>query len=311
MLAGAEPEQTGSIDGALARAMLSLDGLSCGDAFGECFFLPLAEARSLITRRVLPAGPWQFTDDTLMAISIVETLRRHGEVVEPRLAEHFAHLYDPTRGYGAAMHSLLLRIGLRGGEVWREESSGLFDGRGSFGNGSAMRVAPLGGYFADDLSRVIEQAERSAMVTHCHPEGVAGAIAVAVGAALAWRLRDLPPDSRSFLEQIASCIPSSEVLNGIERALRLEEAATVHEAAAVLGNGSKVSAPDTVPFVLWCASRFRGDYEEALWQTVSVLGDRDTTCAMVGGIVALGVSLGGIPREWRRRREPLGVLLGR
>ena len=60
----------------------------------------------------------------------------------------------------------------------------LFGGEGSFGNGAAMRVAPLGAYFADELDAVVEQASFSAEVTHSHPEGIAGAIAVAVAAAL-------------------------------------------------------------------------------------------------------------------------------
>src|ERR1700751_2066446 len=55
----------------------------------------------------------------------------------------------------------------------REEAQALFGGQGSFGNGSAMRVATLRAYFADDLDMVVEQAERSAVTTHCHPEAVA------------------------------------------------------------------------------------------------------------------------------------------
>jgi ADP-ribosylglycohydrolase len=46
------------------------------------------------------------------------------------------------------------------------------------------------------------------------------------------------------------------------------------------------------------------DYEAALWRTVSGLGDRDTTCAIVGGIVAL--SAGGVPPAWLAARERLG-----
>ena len=48
-----------------------------------------------------------------------------------------------------------------------------------------------------------------------------------------------------------------------------------------------------------------GDYEEALWLTVSGLGDRDTTCAMVGGIVALSAGEGSIPPIWTAAREVL------
>jgi len=76
----------------------------------------------------------------------------------------------------------------------------------------------------------------------------------------------------------------------------------------VLGNGAQISAQDTVPLVLWCASKHLTEYEPALWLTVSALGDRDTTCAMVGGIVAGRVGHAALPREWLMRREPLPVV---
>jgi ADP-ribosylglycohydrolase len=74
---------------------------------------------------------------------------------------------------------------------------------------------------------------------------------------------------------------------------------------AALGNGTGVSAQDTVPFALWCAGQRLGSFEEALWLTVSGLGDRDTTCAIVGGIVALYAGSEAIPAEWLQSRESL------
>jgi ADP-ribosylglycohydrolase len=169
-----------------------------------------------------------------------------------------------------------------------------------------MRVAPLGAFFADDLEAVVEHARRSAMVTHTHSEGVAGAIAVALAAAWGWRLRGSePPKTRDFLDLLLPGVPDSQVAAGIRRAQKLPEGAPLQAAVDALGNGSEVSAQDTVPFVLWSAARHLDDYEEALWQTVSGLGDMDTTCAMVGGIVALHTGVGAIPEEWRRNREPL------
>lgn len=106
----------------------------------------------------------------MMAISIVSTLEEHGEINQDHLAMSFARNYDSTRGYGPAMHGLLASIRQRGGH-WREEVQALFEGQGSFGNGSGMRVAPLGAYFADDLDMVVEQAKRSAVTTHCHAGG--------------------------------------------------------------------------------------------------------------------------------------------
>ena len=52
-----------------------------------------------------------------------------------------------------------------------------------------------------------------------------------------------------------------------------------------------------VHVALWCAARYLDDYEEALWLTVSGLGDRDTTCAIVGGIVACCTGSVAIPRR--------------
>ena len=68
---------------------------------------------------------------------------------------------------------------------------------------------------------------------------------------------------------------------------------------------AKVTSPDTVPFALWCAARHIDNYEEALWATVSGLGDRDTTCAIVGGVVVLATGRTSIPRTWLNAREPL------
>jgi hypothetical protein len=76
-------------------------------------------------------------------------------------------------------------------------------------------------------------------------------------------------------------------------------------AAELLGNGSQVMAADTVPFAIWCALQFLGDYEAALWCCCDVGGDVDTTCAMVGGIVVGATGEGGIPVLWRAAREPL------
>ena len=76
-------------------------------------------------------------------------------------------------------------------------------------------------------------------------------------------------------------------------------------AASILGNGSMVTAQDTVPFALWSAACHLNDYEEALWATVSGLGDRDTTCAMVGGVVVMYTGVRSIPKEWLDCREPI------
>jgi ADP-ribosylglycohydrolase len=168
-----------------------------------------------------------------------------------------------------------------------------------------MRAAPIGGYFADDLEAACEQARRSAEVTHAHPEGQAGAAGVAVAAARAYGGCS---DPKQILEAAADFTPDGETRAGIVEALRLPLGSSVRTAVDALGNGSLVISQDTVPFALWCAARHLAHFEEALWATVSGLGDCDTTCAIVGGIVSLAVGREALPSEWLAARESLATL---
>jgi ADP-ribosylglycohydrolase len=293
-----------------ARARLALDGLSVGDAFGQCYFQRPEITTLLIERRALAKPQWPYTDDTEMAIALTSVRDLAGMVDCDLLATTFAARYsaDPYRGYGGTAHDILQAIA--SGEPWQDVARKAFDGSGSMGNGAAMRVAPLGAWFADDFDEVADQAASSADPTHAHPEGKAGAVAVAVASAYAWRrandaaFRD-GHGAVGLLRFVYERTPDGDTSAGIGQALALGRDASVELAVSALGNGSRVTAPDTVPFALWCAARHLDDYEEALWTTVSGLGDRDTTCAIVGGIVALSVGREGIPREWLDAREPL------
>jgi ADP-ribosylglycohydrolase len=289
------------------RALLSLEGLSVGDALGERFFFQGSRTPIMIAGRQLPPPCWAYTDDTRMALSIVAVLHEFGAIDQDALARHFARLYveQPHRGYGPAMHGLL--PALHSGASWRKAASVLFGGMGSFGNGAAMRIAPLGAYFADDVDRVAVEAERAAVITHSHSEAVAGAIAVAIATAHAARSCEGSPfpDWRTFIDAVLLHVPASEVRDTIQMARDLPDDLTIGEVCARIGNGSRISAQDTVPFVLWCAAHHLYDFEGAIWTTLSGFGDMDTNAAMVGGIVAPAVGLGGIPTAWRDAREPL------
>ena len=288
---------------AIRRAKLSLEGLSVGDAFGEQFFGDPEQVMTSIHHRQLPSSPWHVTDDTMMALGIVEVLEQYAGIRQDVLAQTFATLYqtNPTRGYGGMAHKILREIGC-GGD-WRVIASSVFDGMGSFGNGGAMRVAPLGAYFAEDVQAVIEQASLSAEVTHAHREGQAGAVAVALAAAFV-STATLPVIGKGLLEFVLEYTPDSETRAGIHKALSLPVTYSVETVVSALGNGRKISAPDTVPFCLWCIAKHPTNYEEALWTTVSGLGDRDTTCAIVGGVVVLATGQSGIPTHWHTAREP-------
>src|ERR1041385_1397744 len=197
---------------------ISLEGLSVGDPFGETFFVNPDVVEGLIEERALAARTWTYTDDTLMAMSVFSVLRQRGFIDQPTLARSFAERYDSTRGYGPAMHRLLWEI--KSGEDWSETAGSLFEGQGSFGNGSAMRVAPVGAFFANDLDAVVKQAARSSVITHTHDEAITGAIAVAVAVARAFELRTstTTPSSSEFLDLVLPYVPESEVCSTIRQA---------------------------------------------------------------------------------------------
>ncbi len=149
------------------------------------------------------------------------------------------------------------------------------------------------------------------MTTHAHPEAVAGAVAVAVAGALAAAGADQEAAPRpEFLREVASHVPESDVRSGLLVAANLSGRTSVRHAASVLGSGTLISAPDTVPFALWSAAGQLDDLPEALWQTVAGWGDRDTTCAIAGGVVAARTGTGGIPSVWRDACEAIPAWSG-
>lgn len=220
-----------------------------------------------------------------MAASVVQNLRDFGAIEPDALLADFVRRFDPVRGYGSTIGGVLMRLQESGGTDGRERFAALFEGQGSFGNGAAMRVSPVGAFFADtDLPDVAEQATRSATATHTHPEGIAGAVAVAT--VIAWQHRGNRLPRPAFLDAVLSETPPSETAAKIRLARNFAPGVSVRFAGAVLGTG----------------------FAEAMWQTVSAMGDRDTTCALVGGIVVMNVGAGGIPADFLARREPLPVL---
>ncbi len=279
-------------------AKRALDGIALGDCFGQTFFMPDETARQKIRDREILKEPWYFTDDTVMAIGIYRVLEKHGKIDQDELAKVFAENYalDWHRGYGGTAHSILRSIGE--GTNWREAASNAFDGMGSMGNGGAMRAAPIGAYFADDMDKVLHYAKASAEVTHAHIEGIAGAMAAAAASALLLNKKQgcYFGEGAVFLRDVADKLPESDTKYKILSAVPIKKESSIDYAVSVLGNGMMLTAQDTVPFCLWCAAYHYASVEEALWTAVSALGDRDTICAIVGGMVSLYAD--ELPQQW-------------
>lgn len=292
----------------MERVRLSFEGLSVGDAFGDTFFGKQEIAERRIRDRDAAAPPWFYSDDSTMARNVSRSLDLFGCINRDWLAQAFADTYDadPRRGYGGTAHDILHAIAE--GVPWKEEAGRVFDGDGSCGNGGAMRSAPVGAYFAEDIPALIENARASAEVTHAHPDGQAGAIAVALAAA--WMVRERPSSGTSrpdLIEFVLQHLPECETWWKIKKALSFPFECSPVTPARILGSGYQVISQDTVPFCLWCAARHPDNYAEALWTTIQGLGDCDTTCAIVGGIVALGAGRASIPSDWLTSREHISI----
>ncbi|GAB3501884.1 ADP-ribosylglycohydrolase family protein [Emticicia fontis] len=284
----------------LSLARKSLKGISIGDAFGDSFFGKEEEIIMVIQQHKIPSTQWEFTDDTVMAIALYQSLERYRVINQDFVAQQFKENYfkDINRGYGPSMHSFFREI--KEGKHWRDISYSKFEGMGSMGNGGAMRAGVIGAYFFDDLEEVKTQTKLSCEITHTNIEAIEGAKAIAIATALATQKRFLSINftEQAFLQQIYDELEDSDLKSKVNKAISLEGDYSIETLVYALGNGIKMTAQDTVPLALWCASRYLTDFEKGLWKTVSALGDRDTICAMVGGILIMSVDESTIPTTW-------------
>lgn len=282
-------------------AKKSLLGLSIGDAFGDSFFGDLDTVNNYIDNRIVPRNTkWEYTDDTVMAIAVLNNLVANGKIDQDMLAKQFASNYrkDINRGYGGTAHKILREIGE--GQPWQEVSASVFDGQGSMGNGAAMRAAPLGAYFYDDLNLLQSEVAKSAEVTHYNLEARVGATAIAYAASLALNLRltNTQLSAEAFIKEVHDQLEDSDTKAKVGKAMYIPGTYRIDTVVSILGNGIKLTSQDTVPIAIWCAANHLTNFEDALWRAVSALGDRDTICAMVGSIVILNAPYETVPQEW-------------
>ena len=200
-----------------------------------------------------------FTDDTVLTAAIADAFMSRGDYAE--YLRRYTHAF-PGRGYGSSYYD------------WAKSSAaGPYS---SFGNGSAMRVSAVGWAF-NDLESVVSEAERTAIVTHDHPEGVKGAQAVAAAVFLARTGTD-----KSGIKHMIS----ERFRYDLDRPLDVIRAAY----------GFDETCQGTVPEAL--TSFFESDsYEDAVRNAVSLGGDSDTLACIAGSVAG---AFYGVPDAIRR-----------
>lgn len=286
-----------------AAGAAALVGTAVGDAFGA--FAEGAAPRSQAAARkavqwLLGRSPLAYTDDTQLALLLLEHLAEHGTVDADALVELLLDRIEPWRGYGGGM--LMLVDQWRRGIPWQEAATAVF-ADGSLGNGAAMRVAPLGAVFARDAATVTDLATRQARVTHAHPVGVDGALVQARAAALAAHRGRF---GRDELATVAEGAATRELVEGLTDAVQLTVARdadrpdevdddVVRMAARRLG--TEVVAHRSVPLALWIAAHAR-DAGEAVTLAIAAGGDVDTIGAMATAVRLVADGVDTLPEPW-------------
>ena len=271
-------------------------GLAIGDALGmpfegmrgEVIRKRYGEVTEFLPARGLAAG--QYTDDTKMMLCIAESILEKGHVDPEDVAQRFVGWFDAgdLRGIGRSCLEGILNVKRR--ISWRESGR---RGKWAAGNGTAMRIAPVGLIDSRDLKRLREDCWATSVITHNNPEAVAGATAVAYAIA---RLVSAEVDKEAFLPEIATFVGDSEMARNLEQAQGLLSTGTpTEEALAVLGTSGYVV--ETVASALYCFLRTPGNFMTTVASAVKGGGDTDTIAAIAGAISGAYNGVASMPQH--------------
>jgi len=229
-------------------------GAIAGDIIGQVYEF----ANIKTTEFPLFKAESTFTDDTVLTVAVADVILHGGDYA--RVFKEYYERY-PVRSYGGMFH------------MWA--SSADTEPYNSFGNGSAMRVSPVGFAF-DSLEEVLAEAKRSAEVTHDHPEGIKGAQAVA-GAIFLGRTGKTKEEIKQYIEQEF----------GYDLGEPLDEIREYY----IYDVTCQGSVPQSI-----IAFLESNDFEDAVRKAVSIGGDSDTVACITGGIAE---SQYGVPASIR------------
>lgn len=203
----------------------------------------------------------RFTDDTVLTVAVADALLRGKDYVD---ALHSYFDAYPTAGYG--------------GTFFWWACSRQREPYQSWGNGSAMRVSPVA-YARESLEEVLEEARRSAEVTHNHEQGIRGAQATAAAVFLA-RTGSSKEQIRRYTEEKFGYF-LDETLADLRPTYRFD-----------------VSCQGSVPQSI-LAFLESSNYEDAIRNAISLGGDADTMACITGAIAE--AFYGGVPEDIRVR----------
>ncbi|MDH7508614.1 MAG: ADP-ribosylglycohydrolase family protein [Methanomassiliicoccales archaeon] len=281
-----------------------LVGTAIGDALGRRFeghWLPETLDQGF-------TGRW--TDDTHMMIGVAESLIEMKGFDGDHMARTFIrnYEYEPWRGYASGPPRVFKMI--KSGMRWDEAARQLFGGVGSYGNGAAMRVAPVALLYHGDVEKLREVAYAQGSITHAHKLGIEGAALQAYAIALALRLSESTDfDPQCLILKLKEFTDEEVYRVKIERIRELLTGGTKAKIIRELGHG--IEAFNSVPTAIFSFLANWKSFEDAVRYAVSLGGDADTIGAMTGAISGAYHGIERIPQRWREcveRREYIETL---
>ena len=212
-----------------------------------------------------------FTDDSILTFATAQWILMGGDI-----AKYYLRFSDkfpcPMGGYGSSF-KVWLTTSLRTGNVQPPYNS--------CGNGSAMRVSPVG-WACDNEADVLSMARQSAECTHNHPEGIKGAQATSLAILLA-RHGSTPNEIKTRIEQDFN----------YDLSLSVDEIRPRYSWDGLDGAINGGTCQGSVPQAIICALEATS-FEDAIRNAVSIGGDSDTIACITGGIAE---PLFGIPKS--------------
>jgi poly(ADP-ribose) glycohydrolase ARH3 len=230
-----------------------------------------------------------------MMIGIMEALQENPGFDPAIASRRFLANFHPQRNYGARIYGIMEQ--LRQGVSWEQV------GTDSWGNGGAMRIAPIGFFFYDDVSLLKKNALLCTQITHRHPQALAGALAQAltVGMATEKGITGEVFDRPAFLDELIAEVAGVDGAMAAEIG-RIKELAIGDDLEAKIKRISRtfprdVSALGAVPAAI-ASFLVNEDFPSTVVTAVNGGGDTDTIGAMAGALAGAYYGYSSIPAAW-------------
>ncbi|XP_016400210.1 ADP-ribosylhydrolase ARH3 [Sinocyclocheilus rhinocerous] len=323
--------------GVLSRFRGALVGSVLGDCIGGEFEgavdVPLdrvLQHLSALEDETRGDGILQYSDDTAMMRCVADSLLTRMAFDERDMARRFAKEYNlaPGRGYGSGVIQVLRKLASPHLKDVFQPAQAQFGGRGSFGNGGAMRAAPLALAFKSRAD-VCKYSRFGAMLTHSCSLGYNGAALQALAVHLSLQgalalpkefinkliseMEEMEKDEKAQLDAKALNLSEFPYCSRLHRVKELMDrnSVSIEEVISELGNG--IAALQSVPTAIFCVlhcleprdglpERF-GGLERTISYSLALGGDTDTIACMAGAIAGAHYGIDSIPQSWQKSCE--------